>query len=109
MALDQWSDKVVVVHLGDDPQFTEDMDAVEAHRHKALDTDFVLDFSGVRFVNSSNIASLLRLRKQLVQSEGRMILCGTSDQVWRAFHATGLDKILEFSASVPNALATLQM
>jgi hypothetical protein len=37
------------------------------------------------------------------------MLCGITNPVWSAFLVTGLDKVFEFSASVPNALATLQM
>ena len=33
MPLEQWSDKIVVVHLADDPQFIEDMQSLAPHRY----------------------------------------------------------------------------
>jgi anti-anti-sigma factor len=104
MPIERWSDNVVVVHLADDPQFTDDLAALEQPKSHA-----VLDFAAVHFINSSNIAKLLKLRKQMTQGERRLLLCGINTQVWGAFLVTGLDKVFEFSDNVPTALATLQM
>jgi anti-anti-sigma factor len=71
--------------------------------------DAVVDFGAVNFVNSSNIAQLLRLRKGMINSGRRLMLCSISSQVWSAFLVTGLDKVFEFTDSVPLALATLQI
>ena len=108
MPLEKWSDNTLVVHLADDPQFTDDLEGVE----QALASgkcDAVLDFATVRFVNSSNIARLLRLRNKVTQHDGRLVLCNVSTQVWSAFLITGLDKVFTFSDNVTTALATLQM
>ena len=105
MPVEKWSDTVVVAHLADDPQFTDDVLAVEADGSR----DAVLDFAGVRMVNSSNLARLLKLRKMADGRDGRLLLCSVSTQVWGAFLVTGLDKVFEFSDNVPTALATLQM
>jgi len=105
MPVEKWSDTIVVAHLSDDPQFTDDVLAVEA----AGARDAVLDFAGVRMVNSSNLARLLKLRKVADGRAGRLLLCSVSTQVWGAFLVTGLDKLFEFSDNVPTALATLQM
>lgn len=108
MPIEKWSDTVAVAHLADDPQFTEDVLSVEA----AVDAGakcVVLDFAAVRFVNSSNLARLLKLRKLLAGPDRRLVLCSISTQVWGAFLVTGLDKVFEFSDNVPTALATLQM
>ena len=69
----------------------------------------VLDFSSVRFINSSNISRLLRLRKRAVTGDLKLILCGISTQLWGTFLSTGLDKVFEFSDNVTTALATLQI
>jgi anti-anti-sigma factor len=108
MPLEKWSDSVIVVHLGDDPQFEDDLSAIDAHlsKHKC---DVVLDFSAVSLINSSNLAGLLRLRKRMGTDERKLVLCGMSSQSWGAFLITGLDKIFHFSDSVPTALATIQM
>ena len=108
MPLEKWSDTVIVVHLGDDPQFNDDMTAIDEHlaRHKC---DVVLDFAGVHFINSSNLAGLLRLRKKMISDERKLVLCGLSSQSWGAFLVTGLDKIFTFSDSVTTGLATIQL
>jgi anti-anti-sigma factor len=108
MPLEKWSDNVVVVHLADDPQFTEDLEGVQLAVGQGK-VDAVLDFGSVRFVNSSNIARLLRLRNQMVQKDARLVMCNVSTQVWSAFLITGLDKVFTFSDNVPTALATLQI
>jgi len=108
MPLEKWSEKVSVIHLGDDPQFTEDMTAVEQAATQQTSAA-VLDFAGVHYINSSNIARLLKLRKQMGGRETRLVLCNLSTQVWGAFLTTGLDKIFAFSDNVTTALATLQM
>src|SRR3712207_7907939 len=108
MPLEKWSDSTIVVHLADDPQFTDDLDGVDQSLAQGR-CDAVLDFGSVRFVNSSNIARLLRLRNQMVQKDTRLVLCNVSTQVWSAFLITGLDKVFTFSDNVPTALATLQI
>lgn len=108
MPIEKWSDKISVVHLGTDPQFTDDITSLEsALSHSS--TDVVLDFSGVAFLNSSNLSRLLRLRKKLHDKGNRLVLCGISTKAWSTFLVTGLDKVFEFTENVPMGLATLQI
>ena len=108
MPLERWSDRVMVVHLADDPQLTEDLISLEhAVDHGAADA--VLDFAGVNYINSSNLAKLLRLRKLLLTRDGRIVLCNIGNQVWGALLVTGLEKLFTCSDNVTTALATLQM
>src|SRR5687767_10080016 len=111
MAIEDWSERVVIVHLGNEPQFGDDLDAVTERTSgpSGKPLDVVLDFGGVRFVTSSQIARLLKMRKDLSSIGGRMLLCAIDAQVWGAFLTTGLDKIFEFSDAVPTALASLQL
>lgn len=108
MPIEKWSESVNVLHLADDPQFTEDLAALEA-QVSAKPMDAVLDLSAVHFVNSSNIARLLKFRKQMIGVQKRLVLCGVNTQVWGTFLVTGLDKVFEFSDNVTTGLATLQM
>ncbi|MCC6422879.1 MAG: STAS domain-containing protein [Phycisphaerales bacterium] len=108
MPVEKWSDTIAVAHLGDDPQFSEDMLAIEqAAGSRPLDV--VLDFDAIHFINSSNISQLLRVRKQSITTGGRLVLCGINTQTWGTFLVTGLDKIFTFSDNVTTALATLQI
>ena len=108
MPVEKWSESVAVVRLGDDPQFTDDMESLDETLRQGR-FDVVLDFSAVRIINSSNLARLLRLRKMMSSADSRLVLCGAGTQVWGVFLVTGLDKIFEFSDNVSTALATLQL
>jgi anti-anti-sigma factor len=108
MAIQNWSDDITVVDLADDPQFTEDMAAL-ADALAAKPTHVVLNFSTVSFLNSSNISRLLRLRKQMISADRRLILVGVNDSVAGVFQVTGLEKIFEFSPDMATALALVQL
>ena len=108
MAIQNWSENITVVELADDPQFTDDLAAL-AVAIEAEATDVVLNFSAVGFINSSNIARLLRLRKLLTTHSRKLVLCGVNSNVAGVFHVTGLDKIFKFTNDVSTALASLQL
>ena len=91
MPIEKWSEKVVVVHLADDPQFSEDLENLAIHGRQRR-VDVVLDFAGVHHINSSNISQLLKLRKRTMSTEVRLVMCGLNTHVWGVFLITGLDK-----------------
>ena len=72
-------------------------------------TDVVVNFAGVGFVNSSNVALMLRLRKKMILLDRRLVLSDITSQVWGVFEVTGLDKIFEFTKDVSTALAIAQL
>src|SRR5215813_4484453 len=110
MGIQDWSERIIVVDLNDDPQFTDDLNALIDLIEKRNGSDVLLNFAAVNFLNSSNIAKLLKLRKQLHStSPGKLRLCGINNSVWGVFLVTGLDKLFEFSDDVASGLATLQM
>ena len=109
MPLERWSDRIVIVQLGDDPQLTDDLVMLERSTAAGQRTiDAVLDFSGVRFINSSNLAKLLKIRKKMITDGGRIVLCNVGSEVWGALVVTGLEKLFTSSENVSTALATLQ-
>jgi anti-anti-sigma factor len=108
MAIQNWSDEITVVELADDPQFTDELTTlIDALEEKP--SDVVLNFSAVGFINSSNVSQMLRLRKIMISSNKRLVLCDVNTQVWGVFLVTGLDKIFEFTNDIATALATLQL
>jgi anti-anti-sigma factor len=107
MAVEKWSDSIVLAHLGSDPHFSEEIDSVMKMIPPC--DSAVLDFSAVHFVNSSNIAELLRLRHQVNETSGKLILCNIGKTIWSTFLITGLDKIFEIGDDVPTALAAIQI
>jgi anti-anti-sigma factor len=107
MPVEKWSESIVVVHVADEPQCTEDLHAAETL--PAPVRGVVLDFRSINIINSSNISALLRIRKRCIQENIRLVLCSIRDPIWGTFLLTGLDQIFQFCADVPTALATLQM
>lgn len=110
MPVEQWSDTILLAELADDPQYSDDLTAVLEQCGNNTQLDVLLSFSGVSYLNSSNIAKLLKLRKLVtITNERRLKLCGINRQVWGVFLVTGLDRIFDVADDVPTGLATLQM
>ncbi len=110
MPIQNWSDDVLLVELGDDPQFTDDMNTLLETLEKTKDSDIVLNFQNVSFVNSSNIAKLLKARKiQIITNHRKLLLCGLNTHVWGVFLVTGLDKIFDVFDDVASAMLSLQI
>ena len=108
MGIQNWSDEISVVELGNDPQFTDELTNLMESLEKAP-AHVVLNFGAVGFINSSNVAKLLRLRKMMLAAQKRLMLCSLNTQVWGVFLVTGLDKIFEVAGDISTALATLQL
>jgi len=108
MTIQEWSEDVLLSQVNDDPQFTDEINSL-IERVRECPHSVVVDFSGVTFINSSNIARLLRLRQAIQTCGGKLVLCKVNTQVWGVFLVTGLDKLFDFKNDVTTALATLQM
>lgn len=108
----EWSEDIAVVELADEPALSEELsatidrvtDAAEGHV-----PHIVLHFGAVSYINSSNLADLLRLRKLLTARGRHLRLCSVTDEVWQVMMVTGLDKVLRFAPDPLTALAALQM
>lgn len=109
MPLQKWSENILVVDLQNEPQFSEDMNALYDSIEESQKMDAVLNFADVSYVNSSNIAKMLKLRKLLTSKGGRLVVCSVNTHVWGVFLVTGLDKIFEFTDDLVTGLATLQL
>lgn len=108
MAIQDWSDSILVVELSDDPQFTDELDNL-LDKLETKARDVVLNFAAVGFINSSNVAKLLRLRKRMIGTDRQLVLCDVNTQVWGILLVTGLDKIFQFTNDIATALAKLQI
>ncbi len=110
MPLTQWSDEILIAELSDEPHFSEDLTAVMRHFEDGTTApDLVLDMKNVTYLNSTNIAQLLRLRKKVTSADKRMKICAVPDGVWGVLMVTGLDKLFEFTDDVSTSLASLQL
>ncbi|GJQ28323.1 MAG: hypothetical protein HBSAPP03_02070 [Phycisphaerae bacterium] len=106
-----WSDRIVVTELGDEPGLSEDLHAIidRVQAAKGFVPHVVLNFGQVTYLNSSNLAQLLRLKKLLHERDAGLRLCSVGDQVWTLFLVTGLDKVFRFAPDPMTALAGLQL
>lgn len=108
MAIQDWSEEIVVADLTDDPEFTDEVSAL-TERMQEDPKDIVLNFVGLKYLNSSNISRLLKLRKTVIDHKKRLCLCNIPVQVWGVFLLTGLDSIFEVAEDTSTALASLQI
>src|SRR5262245_57315499 len=107
----EWSDKIVIAELADEPALSDELADITSRllKHTGPSPHLVLNFSQVTYVNSSNLAQLLRLRKMLTEAGRTLKLCSVNDQVWSVFLVTGLDKVFRFAPDPMTALAGLQL
>ena len=112
MAID-WSDNIVIANLADEPALSDELSMICERIENAEDGEpiphAVLDFHEVSYVNSSNIAQLLRLRKNLEANDRQLILSGVSDEVMSVLVVTGLNKVFEFAPDLITAIASIQI
>lgn len=108
-----WSERILLAQLGDEPELSEELSQIH-EKIKSLGAGkplphVVLNFSGVTYLNSSHIASTLRLRKLLVERNRRLVLSGMSDDLWSVLMLTGLDKVFSVAPDTSVALTQLQL
>jgi len=111
MRINDWSEDILIAEVSDEPQFSEDMSQLM----KRIEDDsqptpsVIVDMKDVSFLNSTNIAQLLRLRQTLANANQGLRVCSVVDPVWSMLLITGLDKIFDFTDDVATALASLQI
>ena len=110
MSIQRWSEEIILAELQDDPVFTDDLVALIEDVEKNSGLDVLLNFAQVNYLNSSNLAKLLRLRKSVSVTNGRkLILCSVNTHVWGLFLTTGLNKTFDFGDDVSLGLTALQI
>lgn len=114
MSLNEWSEDIVIAETRDEPVFSEDMSSLmsivdDAEQGSREMPDVVVNLAEVDYLNSSNIAQLLRLRKRLAAGGGKLRVCSVGDQVWGVILVTGLDKLFDFHDDLALAIASLQL
>lgn len=108
MATQEWSDDIVMVDLADDPDFSDEIASL-TERMEQEAKSIVLNFTDMKFLNSSNISRLLKLRKVLIDKDCRLLLCEIPIQIWGVFLLTGLDSLFDVAEDTASALAALQI
>lgn len=111
MPIHRWSDQIAIVEFGDEPQFSEDAASFARllDDERGLEPCAVFDLARVSYLNSSNIAQLLKLRRRVVGVGRSIRICSIPDPVWGLIMTAGLDKIFECTPDVATALTSIQL
>jgi anti-anti-sigma factor len=107
-----WSDNIIVAELADEPAFSDELTGIiqrASDRKGGHVPHVVLNFAAVTYLNSSNLAQLLQLRKVLGEHSRQLKICSVNTELWSVFLVTGLDKVLRFAPDPMTALAGLQL
>jgi len=88
-------DALQVERIGD-----ELFELVEARARRKI----VLDFSKVKFLSSSALGILIRLRKKAQEIKGKVVFCSLRRDLRQIFKITNLDKLFEFYETEEQAL-----
>ena len=109
MAVD-WSDEIAIANLADEPALSDELTGM-IEKVESLDDPphVVLDFNEVSYINSSNIAQLLKARKVLEAKHRQLVLCSMSDDVFSVMVVSGLEKLFRFAPDMLTAIASVQI
>ena len=109
MAIQNWSENIVLVDLPQEPEMGDELKAVTEIIRDRGDCDVVVDFSLVDIVTSSSLSKLLKLRKLVGDCGHRLVFCSVAPATKGIFTVTGLDGVFELADDKFVALAGLQM
>lgn len=60
----------------------------------------ILDFREVTFMDSSGIAVVINTLRQMKRLDGQLLLSGLSEQPFKVFQLSGIDKLVEIKECV---------
>ena len=69
------------------------------------DRNMVLDFTGLQYISSAGLSSVLSAGKQIDRQGGRLILCGMPGKVKQIFTFSGFDSLFPVFETREAALA----
>ncbi|MEM9064287.1 MAG: STAS domain-containing protein [Planctomycetota bacterium] len=108
----EWSEGIVVADLADEPALSDELNTLHdrlADADAGAAPSMVVSFEAVSYINSSNIAQLLRLRKRLSELGTEMVLAGVNGEIKEVLAITGLDRVFTITPDKLTALASLQL
>ena len=111
MPLTDWSDTILIAELGDEPLFSEEIDAlIQRLRDDTRDVpDVILDMQAVTRLNSSNLGAMIQIRTLQQRAGKRLLVCSLNDTAWSVLLVTNLDRAFTFTEDVATALTSIQM
>ena len=109
MAIEHWSNEIVIVHLPQEPEMSDELTAITEFISERENYDVVVDFSSVDNVTSSDLSKLLKLRQVTARDGRRLVLCNIDPTTEDMLSITGLADVFELTCDKSTALATLEM
>jgi len=99
-------EKVLVVSVTGrmDAVSAPDFDTQVEERVDKGETNLVLDLSGLDYISSAGLRSMLTLAKKLKTKEGDLVLFGLQDMVNEVFEVSGFSTIFEIFGSLEEAM-----
>src|SRR3990170_2308289 len=70
----------------------------------ASDNRVALDCTALAYLDSSGLATLVNVFKNLASRDVQLVICGFSEGIMRVIEFTKLDKVLKLSGSLGGAL-----
>lgn len=109
MAIERWSENVILVTLAKEPQLGEELETTTTMISELPDCDVVVDFAEVDILTSSSIAKLLKLRKAVRDNHRHLVLSAVAPRTKNVFAITCIMDVFEFVEDKTVALAGLQL
>lgn len=92
------------IDLETSPQLRDFLRPKSSAKTRAL----LLDFSGVNYIDSSGLATLIEYFQAVQGFEGRLVLVSLSPRVKNVFEIVRLEQIFSIHPDVPSALSALK-
>jgi len=109
MAIQHWSDNIIVVDLPREPEMSEELNGVAGILCERDVRSVIIDFSDVDIVTSSSLSKLLELRNLMADWGRRLVFCGVAVAIKGVFAVAGLEKEFELVDDRFSALTTIEM
>lgn len=109
MAIERWSDEIIIVDLPGEPEMTDELVSLGDLLAERENCNVVVDFGGVGDITSESVKKLLKLHRMTAQFGRRFVLCNMEPETEDIFSATGLAGVFDLSENRFDALATLEM
>jgi anti-sigma B factor antagonist len=92
------------IDLQNSPEMRQLMQERAAQRIPAL----LLDFTGVKYIDSSGLATLIEYYQSSRAFDGRIVVAGLSHRVRSIFELVRFNEVFSICATVPEAMQALQ-
>lgn len=109
MAIERWSDEIIIVDLPDEPDMFEELISLGDLLAEKENCNVVIDFGAVGDITSDSVKKLLKLHQMTAQFGRRFVLCNMEPETEDIFSATGLSGVFDLTENRFDALATLEM